>query len=272
MTTNVGRYLFSLATVAIGIQTWVCAHVVSHSLVPQYNVLPVLPWLPAAPWIAYFFGSVWIACGLGLVFPPTLQMAARILSALLFASTVILELPKYIPQIANISLRTIVLETLSLATFAWLVQGPRAMPEFITRLCRYLLAMSLVVFGVDHFLSLGFIAALLPAWIPWHVFWVAFFGVALISAGLSIGIGLLTRWSAASLGLMFAIWVVTLHLPRVFGLYAVPGATRNPAEWSSLFIAIAMCGGSWSLLQPDATAITSTAEQPTPFRPAPDRR
>ncbi len=46
---------------------------------------------------------------------------------------------------------------------------------------------------------------------------------------------------------MFAIWVVTLHLPRTLGLYAIPGVTRNSDEWSSLFIAIALWGGSWAI-------------------------
>jgi hypothetical protein len=100
---------------------------------------------------------------------------------------------------------------------------------------------------MDHFLALAFIATLLPAWIPWHVFWVTFFGAAFIAAGLSIGLNFVQRWGAACIGLMFGIWVVTLHLPRVLGLYAIPGAPRDPNEWSSLFIAIALWGGSWAL-------------------------
>jgi hypothetical protein len=79
------------------------------------------------------------------------------------------------------------------------------------------------------------------------VFWVAFFGVAFIAAGLSIGFNLLQRWGAAGIGLMFGIWVVTLHLPRVLGLYAIPGAPHDPNEWSSLFITIALWGGPWAL-------------------------
>jgi hypothetical protein len=79
------------------------------------------------------------------------------------------------------------------------------------------------------------------------VFWVAFFGIAFIASGVSIGLNILQRWGAAGLGLMFAIWVFTLHLPRVLGLYGIPGAPHNPNEWSSLFIAIAMWGGLWAL-------------------------
>ena len=83
--------------------------------------------------------------------------------------------------------------------------------------------------------------------IPWHVFWVALFGVAFIAAGLSIGLNRLERPGAFGIGLMFAIWVVTLHVPRVLGLYGIPGAPSNPDEWSSLFIAIGLWRGLWAL-------------------------
>ena len=91
------------------------------------------------------------------------------------------------------------------------------------------------------------VKSLLPAWIPWHVFWVAFFGAVFIAAGLAIGLNYSERAGAAGLGLMFAIWVFTLHLPRVLGLYGIPGAPTSPDEWSSLFIAVALWGGPWAL-------------------------
>jgi hypothetical protein len=100
---------------------------------------------------------------------------------------------------------------------------------------------------VDHLIALAPIATLIPAWIPWHVFWIAFFGIGFIGAGLSIGLNLRQYWGAVCLGLMFGIWVFTLHLPRVLGLYGIPGAPHNPNEWSSLSIAIALWGGPWAL-------------------------
>jgi hypothetical protein len=105
----------------------------------------------------------------------------------------------------------------------------------------------MIVFGVDHFLALVGIGSLLPAWIPWHVFWVAFFGIVFIAGGACIGLGILERWSWAGIGLMFGIWVFTLHVPRTLGFYGIPGALTDPDEWSSLFIAMGIWGGSWAL-------------------------
>jgi hypothetical protein len=244
---GLGRCIFAAAIIALGIETIVCVQNVSHALGVQYSVIPVIPWLPAVPWIAYLFGAIWAFCGLGFLSGRTRRPAALIFGGLFFVLTLILDVPKNAANIGNISLRTGVFEPFSLACLAWLLPGPGAIPGWLERLGRYLLAISLIVFGVDHFLALGFIATLIPRWIPWHVFWVAFFGVAFIASGVSIGLNVLQRWGAAGLGLMFGIWVFTLHLPRVLGVYGIPGAPHNPNEWSSLFIAVALWGGLWSL-------------------------
>lgn len=242
-----GRALFSLAIVSIGIETMLCARVVAYPLSPRYAGLPVLPWLPAIPFVAYLFGVIWVLCGVGLLTKRGLRASALVLGSLLALCTLILILPKYVFHLGDIGLRTVVFEPLALACIAFLLPGQTTIPGWLARTCRSLIALAMIVFGWDHFVVLSFIASLLPGWIPWHIFWSAFFGVVFIAGGLSIGLGLLQRWGAAGLGLMFGIWVVTLHLPRVLGLYGIPGAPNNPNEWSSLFIAVGLWGGSWAL-------------------------
>ncbi len=127
-----GRALFSLAIIGLGIETWICARYVGHSLGRRYDVLPVLPWLPAIPWLAYLFGAIWVACGVGLLSERTLRTAAMALSGLLFLCALILDVPKNAANIGNISLRTVVFETLALASLAWLLQGRGARPSFLT--------------------------------------------------------------------------------------------------------------------------------------------
>ena len=105
----------------------------------------------------------------------------------------------------------------------------------------------MIVFGVDHFLAIGFISTLLPGWIPCTPSGLHFFGVAFIVCGVGIGLGILERWSWIAIGFMFAIWVITLHLPRTLGFYSIPGAITDPDEWSSLFIAVGLWGGPWAL-------------------------
>ncbi len=51
---------------------------------------------------------------------------------------------------------------------------------------RLAFAIALVVFAVQHFLYARFIATLIPAWIPGHVFWAYFIGVAFVGAAVAI--------------------------------------------------------------------------------------
>jgi hypothetical protein len=244
-----GRWMFSLAILALGIETLVCAQSVCNSppFSPRYTVIPVIPWLPAIPWLAYTFGAILVAFGAGLLSQRTVRTAALALGGLLFLCTLVLDVPKNIEDVGNMSLRTSVFEPFAIAGIAWLLPGRGAIPSWLAYGSRYLVALSLIVFGMDHLVALVPIATLIPAWIPWHVFWIAFFGIGLIAAGLSFGLSQLQYWGAACLGLMYGIWVFTLHLPRVLGLYGIPGAPHNPNEWSSLFIAVALWGGSWAM-------------------------
>lgn len=244
-----GRILFSFAIMALGSETVICAHSAADSLGPEYKVIPVLPWLPAISWFAYIFGAILAVCGAAILVKRVARSASLVLGSCLFLGALTLDLPKYAVHFGNMSLRTTVFEPLALAALAWLLGGRVASPGWLLRGSRYLLGLSLVVFGVDHLIGLLPIAALIPAWIPWHVFWIGFFGAGFCAAGLSISFNLLPTWGAGCLGLMFAIWVITLHLPRVLGVYGIPGAPQNPNEWESLLIAVALWGGPWALIE-----------------------
>ncbi len=192
-TLRLGPAVFSLAFAALGIETLIYARVSTHGLGPQYNVIPVIPWLPAIPWLAYAFGGVLVFGAAGLLWKRLAWPAGMTLGGLLFLCTLVLEVPKNAVNLGSMSLRTGVFEPLALACLAWLAPGPGVTPGWLARASRYLLALSLIVFGVDHFLALAPIASLIPAWIPWRVFWVAFFGAAFIASGLSIAFNWLLR-------------------------------------------------------------------------------
>ncbi len=52
---------------------------------------------------------------------------------------------------------------------------------------RWMFAVSLVLFeNLQHLLYAVFIKALIPAWIPWHVFWVPFTGIAFLLSAVSL--------------------------------------------------------------------------------------
>jgi len=106
---------------------------------------------------------------------------------------------------------------------------------------RIFVAISLVVFGVQHFIYGGFVATLVPAFMPGRLFWAHFVGVAFVAAAIGILTKMLARPAATMLGVMFFLFVVLLHIPRIVG------NSSDGNEWTSGFVALAMCGGAWIL-------------------------
>ena len=111
----------------------------------------------------------------------------------------------------------------------------------ITTLGRIFIAIALVVFGVQHSMYGAFVAGLVPAWMPGRLFWAYFVGAAFFAAAAGILYQRLARPAATLLGVMFFLFVVLLHIPRI----AAHPSDGN--EWTSGFVALAMCGGAWVL-------------------------
>jgi uncharacterized membrane protein len=243
---RLGRLLFSLAIIGIGVETLICSYVSSHSPGPYYKVVPVIPWLPAIPSLAYLAGAILVLCGAGLLFQRTLVVSSVTLGALMLLCGLAFDVPRR-PNLMSAEWRTNVLEPIAVGSLAWLAPGLGGVPRWLHKTGRYLLAFALIVFGIAHFQVLTFIASMVPGWIPWHKFWTVFFGVAFISAGVSFATGFLQRWAALGMGLMFALWTVTIHLPPVLNSVRIPGATQDPDKWSDVFIVVALWGGSWAV-------------------------
>ena len=80
---------------------------------------------------------------------------------------------------------------------------------------RLFFAIPLAVFAGEHFTLGRLMAGGIPAWIPGHVFWIYFVGVALVAAALSIVVKKYSQLAATLLGSMILLFVVLLHIPRV---------------------------------------------------------
>lgn len=81
-------------------------------------------------------------------------------------------------------------------------------------------AASLAAFAGEHFTAARSLAQMVPKWMPARVFIAYFVGVAHLAAALSFVARRYIRWSAIFLAIMFALFVLLLHLP---GAIAHPG-------------------------------------------------
>jgi len=231
MLERIGRLLFSLAIVGIGVETFICAS--------GHSVVPVIPWLPAIPSLAYSVAIIFVLCGAGLLFQRTLVVSSITLGVVMLLSGLAFDVPRH-PDLMSAPWRTNVLEPIVIGCLAWLGFGLGGIPRWVNRASRYLIAFALILFGIGHFQILTMIARMVPAWIPWHWLWTVFFGVAFIAAGVSFATGFLERWAALGMGLMFALWTLTIHLPALL-------AKQVPDSWSDVFIVVALWGGFWAL-------------------------
>jgi uncharacterized membrane protein YphA (DoxX/SURF4 family) len=206
------------------------------------------PWTPVQPLWAYVFGAL-LLNSLCIVTGKYARVAAILLGILFLVRVLVVYAPGLVSNVRDPGNWTSGFELLalcgaSLALAASLrndgnsVRLPESVLRNIGGLGRYLYAVALIVFGIQHFQYAGFIATLIPTWIPAHLFWAYFVGVAFFGASLSIVSRIQIRLATGLLAVMFLLWVLVLHIPRVVS------AVHEGNEWTSMFVAIAMAGGA----------------------------
>jgi uncharacterized membrane protein YphA (DoxX/SURF4 family) len=102
-------------------------------------------------------------------------------------------------------------------------------------------AAPIAAFGTEHFTVTEGIASIIPAWIPWHQFWVYFVGACFIAAALSLVTGIEARLAASLLALTFFLFVVLMHAP------AWAHDPRNRFELTLVLREISFSGGALAL-------------------------
>jgi uncharacterized membrane protein len=99
-------------------------------------------------------------------------------------------------------------------------------------------SLMMIAFGTDHFLYTEFVATLVPSWIPGHLFWTYFAGIALIGSGVGIILRIKLKQVALLSGIMLFLWFIFLHIPRAV---ADPNMAKGN-EVTSVFEALAFSG------------------------------
>jgi uncharacterized membrane protein len=102
-------------------------------------------------------------------------------------------------------------------------------------------AIPLAVFGALHLSAARGLMTMVPAYMPWRLFWAYFVGVALIAASLSIATKVEVLWSGLLFGCMMFIFVAMMDLP---GTLADP---HNRINWTLLLRELSFGSGGWIL-------------------------
>jgi hypothetical protein len=200
-------------------------------------------WLPWYPLWAYIGNvAVIFACGVILYKKNHRQAAIWLASGLLvlFAASHIPYQAMHYPT--HPGMWTNALKSSALAGGALIVAGMQpttSNPALKSlKIGGILFAITMVVFGWDHFIYTDFVATLVPNWIAGHVFCTYFAGIALMASGTAIMLNIKAQLAATLLGIMLFIWLAILHIPRAvadpYGL--------NGNECRSVFEALAFSG------------------------------
>jgi uncharacterized membrane protein YphA (DoxX/SURF4 family) len=238
---RLGHILFALAFAALGIE----------SLLLGIPVLRLEMWhtgYPDAATVGYVSGAVLLLASVALFVPRLAKAGAGVLALVALLWTAVLHLPYLIPTVTHGTYWSGAAETFAVFGAAWVLaallppHGGGSWQRIADRgvpLGRICFGLSLLVFGAMHFVFSDFTASFIPAWIPYRLFLAYATGAAHAAVGLAILSGVVPRLAATLAGLMYASWVVILHIPRTIA------APRDPFEWNGIFVAAALSAGAF---------------------------
>jgi uncharacterized membrane protein YphA (DoxX/SURF4 family) len=74
-------------------------------------------------------------------------------------------------------------------------------------------AAPVAAFGTEHYMIPGEISAMVPSWIPWHMFWTYLVGTGFILGGFSLVTKIQSRLAAGLYGFTFLVFVISMDIP-----------------------------------------------------------
>ena len=241
---GIGRIFYGSAIAETGLQT-----IYYHDF-PYWLLPPKHSWIPGLVPVAYISGALLIVAGACIVFEKKPRSVALLLGAVLLLIFCFCYIP-YQFMAASRYLHLLQWENaekeLAFASGAFVIAGcylgknENPFTRFFGKLIplgSISFAITMISFGILHFLYAKDVAEYVTPWIPYHLFWTYLAGTALIGSGLAIILKIRVGLIAALLGIMLFSWFILLHIPRVI---ASPVAYLG-SEVTSAFLALAYSG------------------------------
>jgi putative oxidoreductase len=106
---------------------------------------------------------------------------------------------------------------------------------------KYLFAIPWIIFGTQHFMYAGFVATLVPAYMPAKIFWVYLTGTAMIAAGISLIINIKAELAATLLAIMLGCFILLVHT------HSLSTHPEVPISWTRAIQDISLMGAAMML-------------------------
>ena len=239
---SAGHAVFAATMIAVGVMG-----LTKGGFAPIWP--PVPKGVPAPKLLAYFCAFIALGGGVGLLWRRTAAVAARGLFVwlglwlLCFRAALIFGAPTAQDTWSGLG------ETAAIVAGAWVLyawfagEGDRRHVGFAVgdrgvRLARLLYGLALIPFGVAHFNYPRETAALVPVWLPGHVFWAYCFGATFLVAGAAVLSGVWARLAAVLAAVQLGLFTLLVWGPVV-------AAGPNAFQWSEYVVSCAVTAGAW---------------------------
>jgi uncharacterized membrane protein len=245
---SVGHGVFALTMIALGI-----LGLIKGNFTPVWQ--PVPNGVPAREVLVYLCAFISLASGIGLLWQRTAAVAARVLLVWLLLWLLLFRLPDifHAPTVVGSwfsSTETAVMVAGAWVLYAWFAAGRDAadwdkqhlgfaIGDKGLRIARVFYGLSLIHFGLAHFVYLKETVVLVPGWLPSHVAWAYFTGCAFIAAGLAILLGVYARLAATLSTLQLGLFTLLVWVP------IVAAGSKDAFQWSETILSAALTAAAW---------------------------
>jgi len=239
---NIGRIFFGISIAVMGLLT------VYYNNFPYMLIPPKHSWIPG--FVVFISGALLFLSGACIVFNKKIMPASLLLGTVLLLIFCFYFVPYQLiasPNAMHFGDWENSAKELALAGGAFVIAGSfsqnseQSLFKFLSKLIPsgvIIFSLTIISFGIDHFLYATGAADYVPYWVPFHLFWVYLGGVGLLASGIAIVIKVIPRLAATLLGSMIFIWFAILHIPRII----VSPTAYLGSEIASACLALAYCG------------------------------
>lgn len=230
---NVNTALYALGAILLG-----AVGLYFHDFAMQWQ--PVPKSMPMYTPLAYVSGLILIVVGCALLTRKGERGGALLLAAFYGLWVTALHLPAAFASFRHIGAWNGPAEItfMTMGGVALFANSSGQLRGSLALVARLLAGASAIVFGFAHFNYADFTASMVPAWIPYPLFWAYATGAGHLAAGVALVSGIQARLAATLLAAMMGSFVVLLHIPRVI---AHP---ELHAEWIMLAVSSSLTGAA----------------------------